>query len=218
MPNNRRRSKLIAARYAVNKASIRRMPPTACLGAVRLNLFSNVRINDIGVLAQREILSARLFEPPRVYAEFVRDTTDRLAADPTPEMAARLRAGLNLAGYQLQGIADAVSGFVEVPDDDEQPDAARVLDAPSLQRGELLTSGLIENEVDEEALTNASPTARTVRKARQVLELVTQCNEAGKTSSIGVEIFKPTTRLMTVFSELPWLCPPSNPAPQVSRG
>jgi hypothetical protein len=38
MPNNRRRSKLIAARYAVNKASIRRMPPTACLGAVRLNL------------------------------------------------------------------------------------------------------------------------------------------------------------------------------------
>jgi hypothetical protein len=38
-----------------------------------------------------------------------------------------------------------------------------------------------------------------------VLELVTLCNEAGKTSEFGVEIFKPTTRLMTVFNDLPWL-------------
>jgi len=38
MPNNQRRSKLIAARYAVNKALIRRIPPTACSGATRLSL------------------------------------------------------------------------------------------------------------------------------------------------------------------------------------
>lgn len=163
------------------------------------------RMNDIGLLAQRERLSARLFEVPSAYADFVRHTTERLAADPAPDIAARLRGSLNLAEHQLLGIADAISAFIAVPEDDEEPDSTRALDAPFTQQHELLSYEFVEDENDTAALTAVSPTAQTVQRGRRVLELVTQCNEAGKTSAFGVEIFKPTTRLMTVFSDLPWL-------------
>jgi hypothetical protein len=46
-----------------------------------------------------------------------------------------------------------------------------------------------------------------VQRVRHVLALVTQCNEAGKTSTCGIEFFKPTTRLMIAFNELPWIFP-----------
>jgi hypothetical protein len=165
------------------------------------------RMNDIGLLARREMLSARLFEAPIAYTAFVRHTTERLAADPAPDIAARLRGSLNLAEQQLLDIADTVSGFVEVPDDEEEPDDKRVLSAPFTQQDELLAYDAIEDETDTEAMTIVSPTAQTVQRGRRVLELVTQCNEAGKTSAYGVEIFKPTTRLMTIFNDLPWLSP-----------
>jgi len=163
------------------------------------------RMNDIGLLARRELLSARLFEAPIAYTAFVRHTTERLAADPAPDIAARLRGSLNLAEQQLLDIADTVSGFIEVPDDEEEPDDKRVLSAPFTQQDELLAYDAIEDETDTVAMTIASPTAQTVQRGRRVLELVTQCNEAGKTSAYGMEIFKPTTRLMTVFNDLPWL-------------
>jgi len=163
------------------------------------------RMNDIGLLLQREMLSARLFEVPSAYAQFVRHTTDRLAADPAPDIAARLRGSLNLAEHQLLEIADAVSAFVALPEDDEEPDAIRILDAPFTQQQELLSYESVENEDDTVALTIVSPTAQTVQRARRVLRLITQCNEAGKTSELGVEIFKPTTRVLTVFADLPWI-------------
>ena len=163
------------------------------------------RMNDIGLLARREMLSARLFEAPIAYTAFVRHTTERLTADPAPDIAARLRGSLNLAEQQLLDIADTVSGFIEVPDDEEAPDDKRVLSAPFTQQDKLLAYDAIEDETDTEAMTIVSPIAQTVQRGRRVLELVTQCNEAGKTSAYGVEIFKPTTRLMTVFNDLPWL-------------
>jgi hypothetical protein len=163
------------------------------------------RMNDIGLLARREMLSARLFEAPIAYTTFVRHTTELLAADPAPEIATRLRGSLNLAEQQLLGIADTVSSFIEVPDDEDVPDDKRILRAPFTQQDELLAYDTIEDETDTVAMTIVSPTAQIVELGRRVLELVTQCNEAGKTSAYGLEIFKPTTRLMTVFNDLPWL-------------
>lgn len=163
------------------------------------------RFKDIGLLARRELLSTRLLEVPNTYTEFVRLTTERLVAAPTSDIAARLRGSLNLAEHQLLDIANAVSAFVEVPEDAEQPEGIRILNAPFEQQNELLNHEFVEDEDDTAALTMVSPTAQTVKRGRRVLELITQCNEAGKTSAFGVEIFKPTTRLMTVFNDLPWL-------------
>lgn len=163
------------------------------------------RMNEIGLLAKREMLSARLFEVPKVFTEFVRHTTERLAAAPTPAIALRLRGSLNLAEQQLLGIADAISGFITVPEDDGDPDVICTLNAPYSQQHELLDCEVLEDEKDIEALNTVSLTAQTVQRGRRILELVTQCNAAGRTSESGVEIFKPTTRLMTVFSDLPWI-------------
>lgn len=163
------------------------------------------RMNNIDLLGRRAILSARLFEVPSAYAKFVQLTTERLAADPAPNIAARLRSSLNLAGHQLLEITGGVCAFVAVPEDNEEPEAIRILNTPFTQQDELLSYEFIEDENDIAALTRVSPSAQTVEKARRILELVTQCNEAGKTSTFGVEIFKPTTRLMTVFNDLPWI-------------
>lgn len=163
------------------------------------------RLNDIGLLVQRETLSARMLEASNAYALFVKDTTERLAAATSPNIAARLRGSLNLAEYQLIGISDAINSFVEMPEDNEEPDNVRILDAPYKQQDEILRGKFVQDENDTTALITVSLTAQTAQRGRRVLELVTQCNEAGKTSALSVEFFKPTTRLMTVFCDLPWL-------------
>ncbi|MBU4307199.1 MAG: hypothetical protein KKB32_05125 [Acidobacteria bacterium] len=165
------------------------------------------RMKDIGLLTQREMLSARLFEPHISYTNFVKHTVERLTANPTPHIAARLRGSLNLVEQQLLDNVDIVSNFIELPDDEDKPDDRRVLNAPFKQQDELLAYDAIEDETDTEAMTVISTTAQTVQRGRRVLALVTQCNEAGKTSKIGMEIFKPTTRLMIVFTDLPWISP-----------
>jgi hypothetical protein len=197
----------LSARVAALDASKFSIPQfsqaTLAWGVASIGLAN--RMSDIGLLAQQEMLCARLCEPPRAYAEFVRQTTERLAADPAVGVAARLRGSLNLAEHQLLQIADAVSAFIAVPDDGEESDGIRVLGAPFEQQDELLSHDSVEDENDTAALTSLSQTAQTVARARRVLELMTKCNEAAKTSTSGVEIFKPTTRLMTVFTDLPWL-------------
>ena len=81
----------------------------------------------------------------------------------------------------------------------------RILDAPFVQQAELLNCEFIKDENDTDALIAASPMAKTVEQARRVLQLVTLCNEAGNTSVLNAEFFKPTTRLLEVFSYLPWI-------------
>lgn len=162
------------------------------------------RMKDLGLLSERVALSARLFEAPKAYTEFVRLTTERLDVA-SEEAARRLRASMNLAELQLLDITDAVSGFVVVPEDLDEPDEPRLLHSPFVQQEELLNSSSFTEEADIESIAAASPAAQIVERARRVLELVIQCNEAGKTSALGIEVFKPTTRLMTVFSDLPWM-------------
>jgi len=163
------------------------------------------RMNETGLLIQREGLSARLFEAYSTFAEFVQHTMECLAANPAPEAAVRLRASLALAEQQLIDMADTAIGFLRIPDDEEEHDAKRLLNAPFIQQKELLACQQAVDERDTDALALVSCTAQTVQLGLRVLELVTQCNEAGKTSAYGVEIFKPTTRMVTAFTDLPWI-------------
>ena len=165
------------------------------------------RMQEIGLLAQRQSLAARLFEAPNAYASFVRSTTELIKQAHSPRIAALLRGSMNLAEVQLVGIADTLSRVLVVPDDTDTPDSPRELDAPYVQQDEFLAFEGIDDETDTEALTAVVPSAQVVALSRRVLELVTLCNEANKTSSTGVEIFKPTTRLLAVFNDFPWVLP-----------
>lgn len=163
------------------------------------------RMKEIGLLAQKEMLSARLLEVPNTYVEFVRHTTNRLAENPTPDIAARLRGSLNLAEYQLLDITDAFSSFIVLPEDNEEPERKIILNTPFVQQNELLDCEFVVNENNTVELINSSSTAQTQQKARRVLELVLLCNDAGKTSQLRTDIFKPTNRVLSVYYELPWI-------------
>lgn len=163
------------------------------------------RMKDIGLLSQREMLSARILEVPNIYVDFVRHTVALFDNNPTLEIATRLRGSLNLAEYQLIEIAKAFNYFSALPQDNEVPYRKRILNVPFVQQQELLDYEYKGNENDTVALTNASPTAKTEKLTRRVLTLIVQCNEAGKTSDQRTDIFKPTTRMMEVYNDLPWL-------------
>jgi len=102
-------------------------------------------------------------------------------------------------------ISDTINAFVEIPEDNEEPDNIRILDAPYKQQDEILRGEFVQDENNTTGLITVSLTAQTAQKVRRVLELVTYCNEAGKTSALDMEFFKPTTRLMAVFCDLPWI-------------
>jgi hypothetical protein len=163
------------------------------------------QMQQSGLFAQREALATRLLTIPGVYTEFVQKTTDRLASTTTPAAAAILRGSLNLAEEQLLDISDALSEVLVVPDDTDEPSDVRPLGAPYQQQDDLLNLDAIEDEQETRFLISASSTAAIVELSNRVLRLVIQCNEASKTSPAGVEIFKPTTRLLEVFNDLPWL-------------
>jgi hypothetical protein len=163
------------------------------------------RMNEIGLSAQREMLSARLFEVPNTYAAFAQRTVERFASNPSQEVCVRLGASLDLAERQMLGISEALRDFIVVPDDDERPSEIRILNAPFVQQDELLACHGVADGNDSEAIMKASTSMRIVQLARRVLKLVNQCNEAGRVSVSCAEIFRPTTRLMEVYSDLPWI-------------
>ena len=101
-------------------------------------------------------------------------------------------------------MSGTLSGLISVPQDMDEPVATRPLPAPFLQQEELLSHEAAIDDEDTQYLVSASETASFVELSKNLLELVTLCNEAGKTST-GTEIFKPTTRLLEVFADLPWL-------------
>jgi len=164
------------------------------------------RLQEVNLFAQREDLSLRLLEPSRVYTDFVERTVWRLERNESIGNA--LRASLYLAESQLRSFTDILSAIVTVPTDNDPVFPVRPLRAPFLQQKELLSASGIsdEEEEDEAAILQRSPTARAAEEARVVLSLVVQCNEAAKVSGQS-EMFKPTTRLLEAFRDLPWLVP-----------
>lgn len=164
------------------------------------------RFQEVGLFAEKEDLSLRLLEPPRVYTEFVEQTVRRIEQSGSEQIAKALRASLYLAEGQLLAMTDVMSTIVTVPADDELVLAVRPLRAPFVQRDELLAVTDISDEEDEAALTRLSPAAGAANDSRIVLSLITQCNEAAKVAG-QPEIFKPTTRLLEVFADLPWVIP-----------
>ncbi len=162
------------------------------------------RLQEVRLAAERQALAARLMAAPAAYTEFVQRTTDRLATAPSEAAARALRASINLAESQLLDITESLCTIVAVPEDEEAESSPRDLFAPYQQQEDLLEAGEFEDEDDTAILIELSPAARSAEFGRQVLALVTTCNEACKTAGLQ-EIFKPTTRLLEVFAELPWL-------------
>jgi len=106
----------------------------------------------------------------------------------------------------LFATTDSLGAFVVVPDDEDDVSASQELRSPYVQQEELLAAvDEVDNE-DESGLVQASPAANAVDLSRKLLTMIATCNEARKVAG-GEEIFKPTTRLLEVYTDIPWLLP-----------
>ena len=164
------------------------------------------RFAETNLLSQRADLCSRLLEPSGVFSKFAEETLLRIKGMPEPRMLRALNASLALADAQHLANIDALSSFATATVDDERVSMPRLLAGPFVQQEELLDLPEVDDEEEVDMLASRSPAAQASERSREVLTLTTCCNKASCVKG-GSEIFKPTTKVMEVFTDLPWLTP-----------
>jgi len=164
------------------------------------------RVNEIGLIAQRAQLAARLFAPSAVFTAFTNDTFAEIESAKNQRQAWALETSLQLAEEQLIATTDALGTAIAAPTDDDEVSETRELRSPYVQQIELLDAVEGADTEDAATLIDASPAASAVDLSRNILTMVVTCNEARKISG-AEEIFKPTTKLLEVYTDMPWLMP-----------
>jgi len=163
------------------------------------------RFDQIGLLEHRFDLAARLLQPQRTFVDFAEYTAHRLETSKSEQESKALETSLELAEVQLVATAETHSNIIVVPQDSDPIPGTTPLSLPFVQQEELLVlPGVLERDSAE--LTGSLSTAKVDELSRKLLRLVAECNEAAKVAN-GNEIFKPTTRLISVTADLPWLLP-----------
>lgn len=165
-------------------------------------------LQESKLLTTKPLLAARLLENSRVFTGFVESTIQRLEQTENQKIVRALDISLRLAEVQLVATTEALSSRITTSIDDEVDEVsdAPTLDLPFLQQEELIAAVESEDIEDEAALIELSPAANIYALSRQILSLITQCNEVVKVGE-KPEIFKPTNKMLEVYADLPWLLP-----------
>jgi hypothetical protein len=163
------------------------------------------RLEQLDLLTQRPILSARLLDSVKLYSKFIDFTFNRLTTSVPEDVISSLMRSMTITEEQLLTNTDQLIGFVQTPEDNEQPERTRDLNAPYVQQDALLARLNLGGDVFVDVTSaNVTPTI-IIEMAKKILELITSCNEAGRVSKYSREFFKPTTRLLSVYHDLPWI-------------
>ncbi|MEX0937360.1 MAG: hypothetical protein WDZ59_05830 [Pirellulales bacterium] len=161
---------------------------------------------DVEFFSRNVALAERLFAPSQQFTDFARDTVSLLERAADGPQAWVLRASLEVAEEQLIATSGMLGAIIVVPDDGDSVSASRPLNAPYIQQEEMLSAAEEGGDEDSTRIVQASPAAYEVNLSRQMLKTIATCNEIRKVAG-QVEIFKPTTRLLEVFADVPWLIP-----------
>jgi len=164
------------------------------------------RFSDMNLTRFRADLCDRLLEPSRVFSRFAEETLLRIGELPDIRTLRALNASLALADAQHLANVDTLCSFATEVADDEVISIHRSLESPFVQQAELLELSEIDDEEDVEGMALLLPAARSSGQSRTVLALTTSCNKASSLKGKG-DVFKPTTKVMEVFTDLPWLTP-----------
>ena len=161
------------------------------------------KFDRIGLLNQRYELASRLLQPQRTFVDFAEHTTRRLELSNSKQETDALESSLRLAETQLVAATEIHSNIVVVPSDEEEVLDVRLLILPFVQQEELL---LLPSHVQQDStdVSSGVPAMHVAALGRKIVQLVTQCNEAAKLEN-GNEIFKPTTKLIVVTGDIPWI-------------
>jgi hypothetical protein len=164
------------------------------------------RFNEIGLMSRRLGLPSRLFASTDVFTAFSHSTLTRIEKAESERIGWALETSLRLAEDQLITTTDALDAVVAVPDDSDAVPEPRALQLPYAQQEQLLSAADEVEEGDTESLIAKSPLAHSATSAQQILLSATTCNQVRQTNG-SEEIFKPTTRLLAVYADMPWLAP-----------
>lgn len=196
---------LSALRMKLPKSAFEQMKRSALVWDSGLSEVMK-RFAETNLLSQRADLCSRLLEPSRVFSKFAEETFVRIKEMPEPRMLRALNASLALADAQHLANIDALSSFATATVDDQLVSMPRLLAGPFIQQEELLDLSEVDDEEEVDVLVSRSPAAQASERSRDVLTLTTCCNKAICVKG-AAEIFKPTTKVMEVFTDLPWLTP-----------
>jgi uncharacterized protein (DUF1778 family) len=165
------------------------------------------RVSELGMLTQRPDLFSRLLAPSNALSVFAEHTYSLMRNTSDSRVVKALNASLMLADNQHLANIDALTSFpLDFVDDDISP--TRNLTTPFVQQEELLALSDVSNEEDIDLLVSQSPAAQESERARGILNLTMHCNKARCIKEKGLQnIFTPTTKLMEVFADLPWITP-----------
>lgn len=161
----------------------------------------------VGLLSRNELLTDRLLSPQHTFSAFVEHTSGLLRKAKNAQDIGILEHSLELADSQLAESTVSLMGLIDFPENTFEISEPRKLTLPFVQQEELLIGGQHSNGSNGSSeLIYIAPSTIVTITVRKLLSLASQCNEAGKIIS-GEEIFKPTTRLLEVWGDLPWILP-----------
>ncbi len=163
-------------------------------------------IGEIGNLRSSVELSNSLLRPSLLHGKFAEQTLSLIKEASDPKAIKALNASLKLVDAQHVANMELLTTLVPSVDDVGLGSPSWGLNAPFVQREELLSESELENDEDLGLVVALSPAAQRVEQTRLVLQLTTDCNKASRTKG-GVEIFTPTTRVLETFANLPWITP-----------
>lgn len=164
------------------------------------------RFSEVDLIIKKNSVAERLLAPNRAFTKFAQTTVEQIEQSTDSRRSWALGVSLNVAEEQLTSMSDLLASTVTLPDDTDDASAERELRAPVLQQYELLQAiDTVEGE-NQNALIAASPTILARELTRRFLMAIVTCNTASKVAGHD-EIFKPTTRAMEVYADMPWIQP-----------
>jgi hypothetical protein len=176
----------------------------SCLNSFNLSVD---RFVEVGLIEQNAALADRLLSPYKSFSEFSQYSAKLLEDANSDAKIRAIEKSVRLADAHLAVTSKTLSEFIVVPEDGGVVSAERNLVYPFAQQQEILD----ELEVSDDKSDNAhfyAPASQVAKKARKIMQLVSKCNKVALTS--GKEhIFKPSTKVLEVFTDLPFLLPDS---------
>jgi hypothetical protein len=162
------------------------------------------KLSSENLFFSHPLLAEQLMEPYRYWDNFLQTTIKDLSQVDVGRISDALKGSLIIAQKQIVSSTSQLEAIIEEPEDEDEAYSEISLNVLELQRDELLASNAVLANANYRTLVTLSPTAGLAKQARRILAHVVKCNNKAKLQG-KEEIFKPTTRLLESYNNLPWI-------------
>ncbi len=162
------------------------------------------KLTDMSLFSSHPLLAEQLIEPYRYWDDFFRTTQKDLSQVGIGHISVALQGSLIIAQQQIASSTSQLEAMIREPEDEDEAHSKISLNVLELQRDELLANNAFRANTSYRTLLTLSPTAHLAKQVSRILALVVKCNNEAKLQG-KEEIFKPTTKLLESYNNLPWI-------------